>query len=481
MTRANTLVKSTNDPHWTVETILEATGGTVLQGDAKNPFAGISIDSRTIEKDELFVAIKGDVYDGHDFINDAAEKGVKGFLINAHMAKTINPANYKSRGIVFIAVTDTFRTLGDLAYYRRKNSNVSVVGITGSNGKTSTREMTASIATQRFNVLTTKSNFNNEIGLPITLFKLNNTYEWAILELAMNRPGEIKRLSEISLPDIGVITNIGPAHLEGLGSIEGVMHAKGELLETLSPKGTAILNADDPMTPQLMKKTNATILLFGLAEAADIKADTIEETDQGIHFTLGLANKQTPVHLNVPGNFMISNALASAAVGYCMGLPAETIKNGLEQFSPIPGRMNIITTGNNIHLIDDTYNANPGSMTAAIHTLTALKKGARAAMIAGDMHELGDASHTLHKQMGFLSAESKIAKLYITGDFAEDVAAGAGEAGMNAVDIFIGNKDEIIHHILDWTKPDDWILVKGSRAAGMETVVTSIKEHFNTN
>ncbi|MBW2178936.1 MAG: UDP-N-acetylmuramoyl-tripeptide--D-alanyl-D-alanine ligase [Deltaproteobacteria bacterium] len=470
--------KSTRDMSWETVDILEAANGTILQGDKGLSFSGISIDSRTIKKDELFIAIKGDVYDGHHFLKEVTNKGIHGFVINAHMSESINLNEYKTKEIVFISVNDTFRALGDLAGYKRKNSDVFVVGITGSNGKTSTREMTASIMSQHFNTLTTSGNFNNEIGLPLTLFKLNDSHEWAILEMAMNKPGEIKRLSEICLPDIGVITNIGPAHLEGLGSIEGVMHAKGELLETLTPHGTAILNADDPMTPTLAIKTEADILLFGLSEKADIRADKIKETNHGTHFTLTLPSQQVPIDLKVPGSFMVSNALAAAAVGHLLKLSPDTIKKGLENFIPVPGRMNILTTKNNIHIIDDTYNSNPGSMAAAIHTLNALRKGHRAVIVAGDMCELGDASQLSHKQIGSLSGQSNIDKLYITGAFAKDMAAGAREADMDEKNIFIGNKDDIIHHLIDWLKPDDWILVKGSRAIGMETVVTGIKNHF---
>jgi UDP-N-acetylmuramoyl-tripeptide--D-alanyl-D-alanine ligase len=470
--------KSIREMPWETTDILEAANGTLLQGDETFSFSGISIDSRTIKKDELFVAIKGDVYDGHHFIPDVINKGICGCVINAPIVKQIDLNEYKTRGIVFISVNDTFKALGDLARYKRNTSDVSVVGITGSNGKTSTREMTASIVSRHFNILTTSKNFNNEIGLPLTLFKLNDSHEWAILELAMNRPGEIKRLSEICLPDIGVITNIGPAHLEGLGSIQGVMHAKGELLETLTPHQQAILNADDPMTPALEKKTKADILLFGLSEKAEVRAEKIKKTDQGTQFTLVLPDQQIPINLKVPGNFMVSNALAASAVGHLLDLPPDTIKKGLESFMPVPGRMNIMTTKNNIHIIDDTYNSNPGSMTAAIHTLSALKKGHRTAIVAGDMCELGHASQSLHKQIGSLSGKSNIEKLYITGAFAEDMAAGAREADMDAKNIFIGSKDDIIRHLIGWLKPNDWVLVKGSRAVGMETIVTGIKDHF---
>ena len=476
----NSESKSLSSIAWKTPDILEATQGTILHGDDRLSFSGISIDSRTIKENELFIAIKGDVHDGHNFLREISDKEIRGIMINKDMAKSVNLNEYKTKEMVCISVSDTFKALGDLAFYKRKNSDVSVVGITGSNGKTSTREMIVSIVSQRLNILSTSGNFNNEIGLPLTLLKLNDFHEWAILELAMNRPGEIKRLAEICLPDIGLITNIGPAHLEGLGSIEGVMNAKGELLEALKPNGTAILNADDPLTPKLAKKTPANILLFGLSEDSQIKAEKFKETNSGTLFTLVLPTQKVPINLKVPGSFMVSNALAAAAVGYLLGLPPETIQKGLEIFKPVPGRMNIINTKNNIHIIDDTYNSNPGSMTAAMNTLNSLKKNNRAVIVAGDMRELGEQSQLMHKKIGALAGDSHAEKLCITGEFAHGLAAGAREAGMDAKNIFIGSKDEIINHLVNWLEPNDWVLVKGSRAIGMEKIVTGIQDRYKT-
>lgn len=465
---------------WNTADILKTTSGRMLHGNEDSVFSGISIDSRTINENELFIAIKGEFYDGHHFLKEVLDKRIRGIVINNNMAQTVNLNEHKTEGIVCILVDDTTTALGDLASYRRKNADISVVGITGSNGKTSTREMTASIVSQRFGVLSTRGNFNNEIGLPLTLLKLSNSHEWAILELAMNRPGEIKRLAEICMPDIGLITNIGPAHLEGVGSIEGVMHAKGELLETLNTSSTAILNADDPMMPKLAKKTAASILLFGLSENSHITAEKLKETDRGTLFTLVLPTQKVQIDLKVPGRFMVSNALAAAAVGYLLGLTTDIIQKGLEKFKPVSGRMNIVKTKNNIHIIDDTYNSNPGSMSAAITTLNALKKNNRSVIVAGDMRELGDESQVLHKQIGALAGESHVEKLCITGEFAHAVADGARETGMNSKDIVIGSKDDIIHHLVSWLEPNDWVLVKGSRAIGMEKIVAGIQDRLDT-
>ncbi len=257
---------------WTTKDIIQATGGTLVCGDANRSFTGISIDSRTLSIDELFVAIKGNNYDGHSFIPEVITKGIGGIILRDEKAAEFISSEWKEKGIVCVTVKETTRALGDLAAFNRRRSNVSVIAITGSNGKTTTREMTASIVSQSFEILATRDNLNNEIGLPLTLLKLCPGHQWAVLELATNHPGEIGRLAEICSPDIGVITNIGSAHLEGLGSIEGVMRAKGELLEKIKPEGTAVLNADDSRVLKLAQARRWNLVLFGKSDRADIRA-----------------------------------------------------------------------------------------------------------------------------------------------------------------------------------------------------------------
>lgn len=292
----------------------------------------------------------------------------------------------------------------------------------------------------------------------------------------MNGPGEIGRLANICSPDIGVITNIGPAHLEGLGSIEAVMNAKGELLGEIEPVGTAVLNADDPYIMQLAKKTSKNIFFYGLSEKADVKADSIKRIGQKISFILVLPEEKISISFGAAGNFMVSNALAAASVGYLLGLPAGEIKAGLEDFKPVEGRMNIFKTGRKIHIIDDTYNANPASMEAAVKTLSSLKKKSRGVFVAGDMLELGDYAEAMHKRIGSLIAEYNVSRLYITGEFAKSVSEGAMAGGMHSDDIFIGTKDEIVGDLTYWVRPDDWILVKGSRGMAMGKIVEDFKK-----
>ena len=364
--------------------------------------------------------------------------------------------------------------MGDLAAFNRKRINISVVAITGSNGKTSTRKMTAGVVSRRFCTLATSGNFNNEIGLPLTMLNLSRDHKWAVLELGMNRPGEIKRLAEICSPDVGVITNIGPAHLEGLGSLDAVMQAKGELLGEIKPTGTAVLNADDPRLMQLADYTTRNVLLFGLSKNAEIKALEVGRKGLGLSFTLVLPEESILVDLKTPASFMVSNALAAAAAGYCLGLTAREIKEGLEDFEPVKGRMNILKTRKGIHIIDDTYNANPGSMAAALKTLKSLKGNSRGILVAGDMLELGEHAESMHRKIGSISARADIARLYVTGQFAETVAAGARDEDMASGDIFTGTKEEILDGVTGWLGPGDWVLVKGSRGMAMETIVKGL-------
>ena len=464
---------------WTTAEILEATEGNLLCGDIDRVFAGVSIDSRRIAPDELFVAIKGDVHDGHSFAGDVIADGVGGLIINQDKA-TASPGQLcQKKGLVCVTATDTTKALGDLAAFQRQRSNVSVVAITGSNGKTSTREMTTAVVAQCFRTLATSGNLNNEIGLPLTLLNINPDHQWAVVELGMNRPGEIGRLAELCRPDIGMITNIGPAHLEGLGSIDAVMRAKGELLTKIKPDGTAVLNADDPKLMQLADKTPANVVLFGLSKNAQIRGQSIIEKELGLSFTLQMPSESVAIDLATSGNFMVSNALAAATVGYLLGASAAKIKTALESFQPVKGRLNLLQTSKKINIIDDTYSANPGSMSAAIQTLRSLKGDNRSVLVAGDMLELGEHSESLHAKIGALSARSGVSRIYVTGKFAESLAAGARDEDMDSGNIIIGSKDEIVTDLASWLDSGDWVLVKGSRSMAMENVVEKLLEWAN--
>jgi UDP-N-acetylmuramoyl-tripeptide--D-alanyl-D-alanine ligase len=460
---------------WTTSEILEATGGELLCGGEDHRFIGISIDSRTIAPNDMFVAIIGNVHDGHTFIHDVLNQGVKGLIVNSNKMHDFPVSELQTRNIACVTVNDTTRALGNLAAFHRSRLDISVVAITGSNGKTTTRKMTTDVVSCKFKTLSTIGNYNNEIGVPLTLLQLSPEHEWAVVELGTNSHGEIARLTKICMPDIGVITNIGPAHLEGLGSLEGVMQEKGQLINYLKPNGKAVLNADDHRVSKIAAETKKDVLLFGLSRDAEIRASAIKAKTSGVCFNLDLPPKSMVVNLSMPGQFMVTNALAAASVGYLLDLPTQEIKRGLEGFKPAWGRMNILKTPNGISIIDDTYNANPDSMKAAITTLKSLRANNRSVLVAGDMLELGEQSESLHRQVGALAATSGIKKLYLTGKFTSATAIGAQDAQMKSENIFAGTQQEIIDALICWLKPGDWVLVKGSRGAKMENIVAGLK------
>ncbi len=469
-------------PGWSVEDIMTAANGNLLfpgrrglSDETGNPsFSNICIDSRKVEPGDLFVAIKGERLDGHEFIKGALEKGCRGILVMKEMAERLPVAEWKRAGAACIAVSDTTIALGDLAAYHRGRCPASVVGITGSNGKTTTRKMTFAVLGSKFQTLGTRGNFNNQIGLPLTLFNLRPEHQWAVLELGMNAFGEIDRLGEICGPDIGIITNIGPAHLEGVGSLDGVMRAKGELLGRIREKGTAVLNRDDPRCLKLAQNQTGKILFFGFSEAAQVRAEEIRETLEGTSFRLILPDGAAEAALKAKGRFMISNALAASAAGWLAGMNPDEIAFGINQFEPVQGRMNLRTSPRGIRIIDDTYNANPGSMAAALQTLKSLRGNARGFFVAGDMFELGKEGPSLHHEVGKIAGESGISGLFAVGKLAPRLAAGASEAGMAPHTLFTGNHQEIIEAIGSLLAPGDWVLVKGSRAMRMEQVVQSL-------
>ena len=466
---------------WRVKDILEAIEGQLAFGDIHQEFDGIGIDSRTIRPGELFVAICGTSHDAHTFLSQVVAKGVRGVVIQkGKEVGHINQVLAQQGGGCFV-VEDTTLALGRLAAYQRQKMRIPVVAITGSNGKTTTRQMTAMVMAQRFNTLVTDGNFNNEIGLPLTLFRLSVDHQAAVLELGMNHFGEMERLGAICRPTIAVITNAGPAHLEFLGNVQGVARAKGELLDYIHPNGHAVLNADDEHVAALAKATSCAVCMFGTTRRAEIRAEAIKESAGQVTFDLILPHTRIPIELATPGRFMVSNALAAAAVGHLSGIDAQRIKAGLETFAPIKGRLNIKITDNGIYIIDDTYNANPASMAAAIGVLVASKSSSRGFIVLGDMLELGEQAEALHRQVGRQAGEAGIEKLYAVGQHAEAVLSGARQAGMADFRLMTANKEDVVADLLQNIKPADWVLVKGSRGMTMETIVAGIQHWVDGN
>lgn len=463
---------------WNIRDVAAVTDGELAAGAGHETFDGISIDSRTLQKGELFVAIAGQRYDGHDFIDQVLAQGAGGVMIDRTHAAAGIGTRIKSAGAPCVVVENTVRALGDLARHRRRVLNPRVAAITGTNGKTTTKEMAASVCRQRYRVLSTAGNFNNEIGLPLTLFRLEKQHRVAVLELGMSAPGEMGRLAKICEPDLGVVLNVGAGHLAGLESLDGVAKAKGELIEGLGKRGVAVLNADDARVARMAEKAPGRVITWGVSPGADVRAESVRRSEGRVCFDLILpGGRRTAVALPVAGAFMVSNALAAAAVGEEFGVSAAEIKAGLEGFSPVPGRMTVVQTRAGFTLVDDTYNANPESMKAALTGLRELKGAGRGILIMGDMFELGDHAPLMHGKTGVMAAESGVNRLYVTGEFAEAVAGGAASAGMAPEKIMTGSKEEIIAAACSVLGPGDWVLVKGSRGMRMETVVRALLAH----
>lgn len=461
---------------WTARDILSATGGDLLSGSSHTVFAGIGIDSRQLAPESLFIAIEGDTHDGHTFVADVVARGGRGILVHKGRTAETARAAWQDQHVVCIAVADTTRALGDIAAYHRRRMPARIIALTGSNGKTTTRAMTAAILNRKETTLATQGNLNNEIGLPLTLLQLEERHALAVVEMGMNHPGEIDRMGRMAAPEIGMIINVAPAHLEGLHSIEGVMRAKGELLGHIDPAGKAILNADDEHCRQLMAICPVETLLFGFGPEAPIRATDLNSGPRGWSFRLQLPSGEIPVSLHVPGKFMVANALAAAAVATCCDVPLEDIKTGLESVAAVDGRMQIVSLPWGITLINDCYNANPASTAAAIDTLTRMKGASRGTLVLGDMLELGPDAETWHRKTGRKAGQAGLDRLFVHGAFATAVMEGAQEAGMAPDRLLAGDISEISIALTQWLTPGDWILVKGSRGMRMERVIAALQD-----
>jgi len=447
--------------------IASVTGGTI-RGSCEGEVTGISTDSRSVTKDQLFVPLRGERFDGHDYIPEVIAKGIRTVLVDESRRLYI-PAD-----VSCIKVPDTLWALGDLAAAHRRRFTLPLVAITGSNGKTTTKEMLAAILEQTGPGLKTEGNLNNLIGLPQMLFKLNAEHRWAVLEMGMSEPGEIDRLAEIAAPQTGIVLNAYPAHLESMCSVEGVARAKGELLLRLPAGGTAIFNCDDPLIARQPSSIGVRRISFGLG-AADVRASGITSlVIRGQQFLLHLGNKTYSVELHAFGRHSLYNALAAAAAAHVLGVEPEFIKAGLEKFRPYDKRF-LLEETSGLVLIDDSYNANPASMEAALNTLSELKGGKRAYVALGDMLELGSNEAELHRTLGAQAARVSD-RLYLFGDLTADTAAGALAAGMKPDGIVrTQSHEEIVADILSRAAEGDFILVKGSRGMQMEKVAAGIR------
>ena len=433
--------------------------------------AGVSTDSRNIRPGELFVALKGDRFDGHVYLKKALAAGAAAAVVAEGTAPV--------KGLPFLQVPDTLTALGNLAAFlrRRRRKPFQVAALTGSNGKTTTKEMIVRIVGGRYQTLATQGNFNNLVGLPLTMFRLEPKHNLAVLEMGTNQPGEIARLTEIAAPDIGIITNVGPAHLEGLGSMTGVARAKGELFAGLTPQATAVVNLDDPLIVDQARSFTGRHLTFGFKPQADVNVSGRPSwTYQGMEFKLRTPSGSARVKFGLLGRPNIYNALAAAAVGVALDVPVDEIAAGLEGFQPYPGRLQLKALPGPIHLLDDTYNANPISVQAALTVLRLLGgTDGRMILALGDMLELGRYSHFEHDLVGRAAAAMKADLLVAVGPESRITARAAKKAGLPPGRVkWFADADQAAKWLENRVKPGDHILVKGSRGMRMEKIVQSL-------
>ncbi|MBI5286331.1 MAG: UDP-N-acetylmuramoyl-tripeptide--D-alanyl-D-alanine ligase [Deltaproteobacteria bacterium] len=456
-----------------IKDVVAATGGSIVSGDGMGEITGVSTDSRTIMPGELFFALKGSRFDGHSFVIEVAKKGAIGAVVNEWSVVSGQWLGFPSPGFNLISVNDALQALGKLANFWRQIHPVPLIAVGGSCGKTTTKEMIASILQVSRVVLKTEGNLNNLIGLPLTLFGLNNVHRAVVVELGISKPGEMKRLVDICRPDVAVLTNIGEAHLSSLGGIEGVASAKGELFQGLTDQGVAVVNLDDPWIVKIAEGIKIRKVTYSLRKRADVfmKGYSQEGLDR-LRATFVVGGEISTITFKGFGVHNLQNAAASISACLPLGVDRGDMKEGLSRFQPLDGRMK--TTGlGGVTLIDDTYNANPTSTEASLKTLTSIS-GRRIAVL-GDMLELGEVSLGAHRRIGGLCHSLGIDILFLIGDFKSDVAQGAIEAGMGEECIHLCNsRDEVTTLLAGTLKEGDVVLVKGSRAMGMEEIVEKL-------
>lgn len=454
-----------------VQKVIGAVNGRLLAGDPVSVVTGVSTDTRSLKPGDLFVALKGEQADGHMYVRRAIELGAAAVLISDESC--LPPET----SAVAIKVVDPLWALGDLAKHYRSLFKVRVVGITGSVGKTTTKEMLTTITQQRWKVLKNTANYNNEIGLPLTLFQLDRSYEVVVLEMAMRGLGEIQRLASIAKPEIGIITNIGISHIERLGSQGSIANAKAELLGELPPEGVAVLNVEDGYFEVMKERFKGKVVSFGSSKSADVIGARIKCQDKGQYKFVLLISGQGAVEVTLPvlGRHNVYNALAAAAAANQLGIDILSIRDGLENATSPDMRMEFTVSKEGYAVLNDAYNASPASVIAALKTLKALKGYDRKVAILGDMLELGDYSRKAHEDVGRELVENGIKKLIVVGELAAGIADGARSAKMpnDAIKSYKCST-EAAEKIKSHLRAGDAVLVKGSRAVKMEEIVRAL-------
>ncbi|NSW90514.1 MAG: UDP-N-acetylmuramoyl-tripeptide--D-alanyl-D-alanine ligase [Firmicutes bacterium] len=456
--------------------VIEATKGKLVSGSDDTEFLNISTDSRSIRSGELFIPIKGERFDGHDYIEDALRSGGAGTITQRDITDIVKgnrEAAFEKK--VIIKVDDTLKALKDLALYYRQKFKIPFVGITGSVGKTSTKDMVACILMQEYNVLKTQGNFNNEIGVPLTIFKLEPYHEAAVLEMGMSGLGEISSLTSIVRPQIAVITNIGMSHIGKLGSRQNILKAKMEIVEGVPRNGLVVLNGDDNLLYGLKGFLNRRTVYYGMDEGVDYQAYNIQNAgESGVYFDINIKGREYNIHVPLPGVHNVYNTLAAIAVGVEMEVPVDKIIEGVKFFTSDKMRLNIISY-NKIKIINDTYNASPQSMEAALRVLKDINGYKRRIAVLGDMLELGEWAYNAHFNIGKFAVSLGIDYIITVGENGKSIAEGALEAGARREKVkSFPDNIKAIEFLKDLVTEEDVILVKGSRGMGMEEIVLQL-------
>lgn len=446
---------------------MKAVQGKLLRGRPSQIVTGVSTDTRSLKPGDLFFALQGENADGHKYIRRAIESEAGGIILSDE--KSV-PADCKCPAI---KVDDPLWALGDLAKYYRDKFNVKVVGITGSVGKTTTKEMLALILGRKWKVLKNAMNYNNEIGVPLTLFQLDRSYEVVILELAMRGLGEIRRLASIARPSVGVITNVGISHIERLGSQGAIADAKAEILTELPSNGLAILNMEDGYYIVMRERYHGRVLSFGSCKGADVIAARIKASKSGnYHFVFLIDGGAVEIKMPVLGHHNVYNALAAGATAVGLGVDLLTIRDGLQAFTAPSMRMELVKCKAGYVILNDAYNASPASMVAALRTLDSLTGYKRKIAVLGDMLELGDYAPRAHRDVGNEVTHHQVEMLITVGDLAKEIAQGAKDAGFPEGSIqCYGDSIVAGEKLKGQVGSGDAVLVKGSRAVKMEEIV----------
>jgi len=441
---------------FTIKEIITATGGRLTEGPDTRKSYKVSTDTRTIAPGDVFIALKGEIYDGHNFIKEAIEKGAAGCIVSRDM-------RYAAEGF-FITVASTLKALGHLASYNRKRFNIPIIGITGSNGKTTTKDLIAKVLSVKFNVLKTSGTRNNLVGVPLTLLGLNSGHQVCVLEMGTSFPGEIRKLSQIAAPNIGIITNIGPSHMEFLKDLQAVYKEKSSIFADFRKENLAVWNGDDPMLVDLIHMNKCRLKTFGLRPGCDFQAADIQKKDNNIKF---LVNGKFKARLNMLSEHNVYNALCAITIGSEFGIEMPKILKALSDFEPPHMRMQLIE-GKDILIINDCYNSNPLSMKSAIKALADFK-GRRKILASGDMLELGELSAYFHHYIGELAAKHEIDIFVGVGELSKAAVQSAVQAGMKRDSVCrCKTSKEAGHLLMKIARPGDVILIKGSRAIKME-------------